>query len=502
MTLLLGIDVGTTGTKSIVVDSDGKLISADYKAYGFVSEKAGYVEQDPEDWWRAIQTTVKNCLKHCPVGDVTALSLSTQGATLVPVDQRGKNLKNAVVWMDSRAGEIGESLSEKYGTDYFYNKTGWQLANCFNFLQILWMKEKEPEVFDKTYKFLSVIDYINYKLTGRFVTDITNACITQLFNVIKEDWDEDILRICGIGRKQLPEIVKTGKEIGTLIPEAAVQLGLRADVKVISGAQDQYMAAVGNGVLSAGEALLSCGTSWCLTCILNKPLFDHQSFFAVARHAVEGLWAAFAYSPTGGAAFEWVRRNILPVWADGESEGYGKIEKQVETIRPGSDGLTFLPHFAGLLFPKKRVDAKANIMGLDLKHTRYHIARAVMEGSVFDIKMILDSLEKKGGSFGQLKALGGATKSRVWMQMAADILGVKITVPRFADVPALGAAITAGTGEGAFSGFSEGYERLNPGTDELLPDKKRQEEYIKIYLEYLRKSDLVNERYRKYRILK
>jgi xylulokinase len=492
MPLLLGIDIGTTGTKSIVADANGKLIATDYKAYGFVSEKAGYVEQDPEDWWSAVKITVKNCLKNCPAGDVIALSLSTQGATLVPVDRRGEKTRNAVVWMDSRAGRIGKNLNEKYGTDYFYNKTGWQLANCFNLLQILWMKENEPEVFDKTYKFLSVIDYINYKLTGRFAIDITNACITQLFNIIQEDWDEDILSFCGIGREQLPEVVKTGEEIGTLTPEAAAQLGLRTDVKVISGAQDQYMAAVGNGVLSAGEALLSCGTSWCLTCILDKPLFDNKSYFAAARHAVEGLWAAFAYSPTGGAAFEWVRKNVLPVWADGELEGYGEIEKQVENIRPGSDGLTFLPHFAGMLFPKKRVDAKANIVGLDLKHTRYHIARAVMEGSVFDMKMILDALEKKGGSLGQLKALGGATKNRTWMQMAADILGVKIIVPRFADVPALGAVIAAGTGAGLFSGFLEGYKKIGPDTDEAVPDTEKQKEYTKIYEEYKRNFDLIN----------
>ncbi|MEG1017622.1 MAG: FGGY family carbohydrate kinase, partial [Oscillospiraceae bacterium] len=337
MTMLLGIDVGTTGTKSTLVTAEGKILSKSYMPYSYTSGEDGRFEQNPSEWYEAVRVTVNECCKDYDKCDIKALALSTQGGTLVPVDREGNELCNAIVWMDTRAGKQGKQLKARYGDDWFYEKTGWRPGNCFNMLQILWLRENEPQIFDRTYKFLSTIDYLHFKLTGRFVIDITNACITQLFNVCDKDWDDEILSICGISRERLALPLDTGEFIGTLTEQAAVELGLNADTKVICGAQDQYIAAIGNGAFKAGDVLLSCGTSWCINAFTDKMICDKRSYFSMARHAIDGLWASMAYSPAGGAALEWFRNNVGLVSDSGTAESYSDIDRRVNEIPPGSD---------------------------------------------------------------------------------------------------------------------------------------------------------------------
>jgi len=491
MELLLGIDVGTTGTKTLLIDTSGKEIAAAYRPYGFTSGQKDFVEQDPDDWWNAVVECVNECSRD--FGDkIAALSVSSQGATLTPVLNGCVPACDAITWMDSRAEKQGKELNDKYGVDYFYDKTGWKIANCFNLPQIMWMKENNTELFDSVYKFLSTIEYINYKLTGSYAIDQTNAGITQLYNIRELDWDEDILGMTGVSRDRLPDVYKTGSVIGNLTAGAAKALGLSEDVVVVSGAQDQYAAAVGSGALSHGDVLLSCGTSWCITSVQEEPFFDYSTYFAVARCANEKLWASFGYTPTGGAAMEWVRSNIR--LNDGSLISYDERDRLADEISPGAEGLLFLPHFAGMQFPRFIPGAKANLVGLGLRHTGAHILRAMMEGSIYDMKYMLDSIQESGAKINRLKALGGATKSSVWMQLAADILDMEITIPSFADIPALGAAIIAGYGAGIFPTLGEGYARMRLDTTTLKPRKENSGLYQECYNNFIDVFSVINRR--------
>ena len=491
MELLLGIDVGTTGTKTLLIDTSGKEVATAYRPYGFTSGQKDFVEQDPEDWWNAVVECVNECT--CDAGDkVAALAVSSQGATLTPVLSGCVPACDAITWMDSRAEKQGKELNDKYGVDYFYDKTGWKIANCFNLPQIMWMKENDPELFGSVYKFLTTIEYINYKLTGSYAIDQTNAGITQLYNINENGWDEDILELTGVSRARLPDIYKTGSVIGKLSGEAAKALGLSEDVVVVSGAQDQYAAAVGSGALVHGDVLLSCGTSWCITSVQKEPFFDYSTYFAVARCANENLWASFGYTPTGGAAMEWVRSNIR--LGDGGLISYDERDRCADSVSPGAEGLLFLPHFAGMQFPRFIPGAKANLVGLGLRHTGAHILRAMMEGSIYDMKYMLDSIHESGAKINRLKALGGATKSKVWMQLASDILGMEISIPSFADIPALGAAIIAGYGAGIFPSLEEGYARMRLETTSLKPREENSGLYQECYNNYIDVFSVINRR--------
>jgi len=489
MELLLGIDVGTTGTKTLLIDIEGKEIASAYRPYGFTSGQRDFVEQNPEDWWSAVRECVNECTGNH--GDkIVALSVSSQGATLTPVMSGCVPACDAITWMDTRAEKQGKELNDKYGVDYFYDKTGWKIANCFNLPQIMWMKENTPDLFDSVYKFQTTIEYINYKLTGRYVIDHTNAGITQLYNIRKMDWDEDIMNLVGVTRERLPDVCKTGSVIGNLTKDAAEALGLNENITVISGAHDQYAAAIGSGALAHGDVLLSCGTSWCITSIQEEPFFDYSTYFAVARCANEKLWVSFGYTPTGGAAMEWVRSNIRI--GDGSYISYEERDRVAETVPPGVEGLLFLPHFAGMQFPRFIPGAKANLVGLGIRHTGAHILRAMMEGSIYDMKYMLDSIQESGAKINRLKALGGATKSKVWMQLAADILGMEISIPSFADIPALGAAIIAGYGAGIFSSLDEGYESMKPEISSLKPFKENSNIYEECYKNFLNVFSRIN----------
>ena len=491
MELLLGIDVGTTGTKTLLIDTSGYVIGTAYRPYGFTSGQKDFVEQDPEDWWNAVVACVGECMDKADPGcKVAALSVSSQGATLTPVNEGCVPACDAITWMDSRAEKQGKDLTDEYGVNFFYDKTGWKLANCFNLLQIMWMRENKKELFDSVHKFLSTIEYINYKLTGRYAIDHTNAGITQLYNIRDLDWDEDILMITGVSRDHLPDVFKTGTLIGNLTQEAAKSLGLSEDVLVISGAQDQFAAAVGSGAIAQGDVLLSCGTSWCITCIQEEPCFDYDTYFAVSRQVNEELWSNFGYTPTGGAALEWVRSNIRV--DDGADISYEVLNRSADSIAPGAEGLLFLPHFAGMQFPRSIPGANANIVGLGLRHTGAHILRAIMEGSIYDMKYMLDSIQENGANINRLKALGGATKSKVWMQLAADILGMEISIPSFADIPALGAAIIAGYGAGIFSSLDEGYENMKPEISSLKPREENSNIYEECYKNFLNVFSRIN----------
>ncbi|MDD3840779.1 MAG: FGGY family carbohydrate kinase [Clostridia bacterium] len=488
MQLLIGIDVGTTGTKTMIINEQGNIISSSYKGYDTYSEELNYVEQDAQDWWDAVVYTVRECMYKVENKDrIKAISLSSQGGSMVPVDQNCNPLRRAIVWMDKRAVQQGKDLRKGKPKDYFYKKTGWRLSSGLNLAQIKWVKDNQPEIFKNTHKFLSTIDFINYKLTGEYVIDLTNAGITHLADLEKREWNKEILEEIEIDQTELADLNSSGEIIGNLTKAAAEQLGLPANVKVISGGHDQYCVALGAGAVNKGDVLLATGTAWAVIGIFDQLLFDTKAYFSPGYHVVKDKYGAMSTVGTGGISMEWFRKNIanLIKQDDGDQlESYQNINKKAGQKGIGADGLMFYPHFLGSGCPTWSSDNRATILGLDLSHDRYHIARAIMEGVAFEANWILEALKEKDVTINKLKMLGGATNSKLWTQIIANITGVPIIIPEISDAACVGAAMLAGLGIGMFEDAQKAYQAMVKDEREILPIKEQAQEYKALFQQY------------------
>lgn len=480
MKYLLGIDVGTTGTKTLLFSENGALLGHAYRPYPLHMPKVGWSEQNAEDWWNAVVETVREtCTDPEVCKNVAGISLSLQGGTMVAVDEDFRQVRPAMVWNDARCDAQHEAFLREVGDgELMYQKTGWRLGNALNALEIRWMKDNEPENFAKTHMFLSVPDYVSYKMTGVPAVDLSDAGINQLADIRQADYDPALLQFAGITREQLPKILRSGEVIGHLTGEAAGALGLTTDCVLCAGAHDQYAVALGAGACEAGDILIGSGTCWVITAIGDKP--DFESGLSQSIAAVPGKWGSLWSLSSGGVCLEWWRRN-LAVGPNGEQVPYDVINEEVAKRKAAEDGLFFYP-FSGRSALDKGF-SKASFVGLDLSHDRFDIARAIMEGVAFQIVWMMEAFQTKPSSEG-LKLAGGASKSTLWCQMVADIAGLPVRIPEVADLACVGAAILAGVGSGIYPNAGEGYKRLAIQERVLYPDPVRSERYKALLAEY------------------
>lgn len=453
---LIGTDIGTTGTKSMLFSETGKLLAHAYAAYPMTTPALDRCEQNAEDWWNALVTTVRAVVSEADAGDrVAAISLSLQGGTLVPVDGKCNPLRSAIVWSDNRATAEAEAFAARFGKDYLYEKTGWNLGAGLNAMQIAWLRTHEPAVFHDAAMFLSVPDYIAAKLTGRAVCDSSDAGINQLADIRKGAYDPAILDFVGVSERQLGEIAPSGAVIGPLTDEAKAALGLSGNVLLAAGAHDQYAALLGAGVTESGDVLIGTGTAWVVTALTDEPNFE--SGFAQSVSAVPGKWGSLVSLSTGGLCLDWLRNGVC-LGADNERIPYAVLDAEAE--KRAANGLQFFPYFAGASYPHRDERAKAAFVGLDLSHDRFDMARAVMEGVAFQTIWTLAAFDRRFG-LRRLKMSGGATKSALWTQIVADIADRPVSIPATPDLTCVGAAILAGVGCGMFASPAEGHAALS-----------------------------------------
>lgn len=337
--LYLGIDVGTTGTKAALFSASGQLVGHSYRGYPRYTPELGCSEQEPEDWWNAVCEAVREL---CPdgetAGNVRALSMSTQGGTIVPVDREGKPLRKAVVWDDIRCEqEKAAYVREVAPAETVYEKTGWQLGNGLPLLVIRWLRDHEPDVFQKTDRYLSVHDYMTLRMTGKAAVDLSNAGINQLIDLKAEDYDRQLMEFAGVRREQLPDLVHSGEAIGTLTASAAEAMGLTTRCVVVAGAHDQYAVAAGAGANEPGSILIGSGTCWVVTAIGEKPGFD--TGLAQSIPVVRGQWGSLLSMSSGGVCLDWLRQQTgMP--------SYEELNRETAQRRAAEEELFFIP-FSG-----------------------------------------------------------------------------------------------------------------------------------------------------------
>lgn len=474
---LLGIDVGTTGTKTLLFSVSGKLLGHAYRAYGMSTPQVSYNEQNPQDWWDAVCQTVREvCSDQAIAQNVAAISLSLQGGTIVAVDKDFQPLRPAMVWSDNRCTAQKEAFLREVGpASTMYQKTGYRLDNGLPALEIRWMQDNEPELFQKAAMFLSVPDYISWKMTGIAAVDPSDAGINQLCDIRAGKYDPELLRFAGIKEEQLAPIVPSGEVIGPLTEEAAQALGLTTKTILVAGAHDQYAVALGAGATDAGCFSIGSGTSWVITAISDEP--DFSSGLSQAIAALPGKWGSLLSLSSGGVCMEWLRQ----ITSGDQKPSYDEINQKVSQRRAAEDGLFFFP-FSGKAGPSERFQ-KGTFVGMDLSHDPYHLFRAVMEGVAFQTVWMMESFRTRPVEGGIIFS-GGGSKSPVWTQMVADIAGQPVRIPKVADLACVGAAILAGVGCGLYKDAAEGHSKLAVGDRILYPNPESVARYRRLYESY------------------
>ncbi|MBQ7384538.1 MAG: FGGY-family carbohydrate kinase [Clostridia bacterium] len=479
MRYVIGLDVGTTGTKAVVCDELGNIYGKGYKEYDLVFGDGGRVGQRAEDWYNAASYAVKKAVSDSGVDSslIEAVALSTQGASMLAVDEKFNSLCDVITWMDKSTQKEVDELIAAFGEENLYRKAGWPLGCANDIPKILHIREHQTEIFEKAYSFVSTLEYMNFRMTGNNVSDPTNTAIRSLMDIQKGEYDADILDYLGIDKSKLPEIAPAGTLVGTLTKECADAFGLGIHVKVINGAHDQYCASIGSGAVSAGDMLVATGTTWVVLGIADKLIYT-PSRVSPGIHPVEGLYGVMASLVSAGSALKWYK-NIIGI-------DYSDIDKGAASHRDSAKELLFAPYLAGAGFPHTDRNMKAKIYGLEQSHDKYDIALALMEGVAFECKTVLEEYKKFGCEVSKLIMTGRTAHSDVWRGLVRDITNCEILITDEPDTCCVGAAVMAAVGAGIYPDYRTAANKMVKVTRRDIPVAENVEFYREKYQKYIK----------------
>ncbi|MGB9595108.1 MAG: xylulokinase [Candidatus Poribacteria bacterium] len=466
MDLLLGLDIGTTATKSLLIDIEGNIIASSSYNYNLITPKEDFVEQDPEDFWQGVITTTRKVLSQTNPNDkVLAISFSTQGGTLIPIDGNFKPVYNAISWMDHRAYRQAKEMREILGDEKVYKKTGWAIYDGLPWLNILWIKSNIPDIFASTKYFMFVNDFIIHRLTGQMCMDPSNAGITQLFDIEKCQWDKEMLDLSGITQDQLSPVQRSGFVVGKLMQKASDELGLSEETLIVNGAHDQYCAALGSGVINPGDVMLSCGTAWVILGVMDELRFDDQMRLSISPHIIPNRWGALKSMGAVGSCMEWFIDNILSQGVR-KNHIYDKLNASANKSPICAKGLIFFPSSGGYGH-----GARGGFLGLSISHSIGDMARAIMEGITFDLRWTLEDVNDAGIKTNILRMVGGAASSPVWTKIVADVTNIPVVIPSVIQSASYGSALLAGIGCGVFDSPTSACQILSKNERLIEPNK-------------------------------
>ncbi|UCD02470.1 MAG: hypothetical protein JSV23_05525 [Promethearchaeota archaeon] len=477
------LDLGTTGCRTFIFDLTGTVLASDYQEWSSYYPSPSYVEQDAKIWWESIKKTIERTIKKSGIDktEIVSLSVTNQRETIVPVDNQGNPLYNALVWQDRRTIKQVDFITKKIGVDKIYNITGLTIDPYFSATKILWFKDKKPKIYQNAHKFLLVSDYIIYKLTGKYVSDFSNLSRTMLFDIKKLKYSENIASELEIDLDKMPEPLESGIDIGEVATDETL---FDKKTLVITGAGDQQSAALGVGVVSPGEIKCTTGTGSFILAYLSQPKFDPEKRVLCSCHAVPGAWVQEASIFTTGAVLRWFRDQIGYAECAATQEGqdpYDLIVAEADKSSIGANGLLLIPHFVGAGAPHWNPHAKGIIFGLSLGHERKDLYRAVFEGVAYEIRKNIEIFREIGIEPKELKLTGGGSRSDFWNQIYADVLGISCIRNVVEESTSLGAAILAASGAGIFQDISKAAENLCKVDKKWIPNAQHHEKYNKFY---------------------
>ena len=466
--VLLGLDIGTTGARCVAVGLDGAVLAAASAEYPLHSPRPGWSEQDPEDWWTAARSVLERVTAEVgEVAEIAGLGLTGQMHGAVFLDRADQVIRPALLWNDQRTAAQAEAISQRVGGERLARIAGNPALTGFQAPKILWLRDEEPDRYDRVRSVLLPKDFIRLRLTGEKATDVTDASGTLLLDLRRRDWSAEILGELDINRDWLPSV-----------HESQVTTGLTEDgVPVAAGAGDNAAAAVGNGVVQAGLATCSIGTSGVLFAQADRLAPDPSGRLHTFCHAVPGRYHVMGVTLAAGASLRW--------WRDltGNTD-YATLTDMASAAPPGAEGLLFLPYIYGERSPHLDPRARGAFIGLTSRHDVSHMTRAVMEGVAFSLRDSLEAMRELGTSPQEIRITGGGARSDLWRRILADVLGVPIARTATDEGPAYGAALLAGVASGQFRDVAEATSTVSLRADVDEPEPRRRRVYDAYYAVY------------------
>ena len=484
---LLAHDLGTTGDKATLFTANAELLASSYLEYSTVHPEPTWAEQNPKDWWNAFAAATKNLLSKSKISpeDILGLSFSGQMLGCLPVDENGVPLRSSIIWMDQRSVKQADYIRNRVGEEQYYKTTGNRISPTYTISKILWVRENQPAIYERTYKFLQAKDYIIHRLTGKFVTDFSDASLAGMLNVNEREWAYDLLQELEIPADKLPKLLPSIHVVGQIKREAAKEIGLSSDTPVVIGGGDGPCAAVGAGVVRAGQAYNYVGASSWIAICTEKPLLDPKMRIFNQWHLDPNKVSPTGTMQAAGSSYRWLRDEICQKeLSEAKEKGvsaYELMDEEAETVEPGSKRILFLPYLMGERSPWWNPNARGVFFGIALGHRREHLIRAVLEGVTFNLRVILEAFEEQGAAVKDVRVIGGGARSKLWRRIMADIYGKTILVPAYLEeATSLGAAIAAGVGVGVYRSF-EAAERLINFVETVNPNLDSHARYEPFY---------------------
>lgn len=460
MAYLLGIDIGTSGTRALLIDPRGRIAASATAGYPCLAPQPAWSEQHPDHWIAATRKTVRACLRKAPKGEVVAIGLSGQMHGSVFVDARGRVLRPAILWNDQRTVEECDAITRRAGgrRKLIRMVSNPALAG-FTAPKILWVRTHEPRVYDRTAKILLPKDYVRFRLTGEFATEVSDASGTLLLDVRRRRWHKGLMSKLEIDPDLMPVCTESPDVSGTLSAEGAKLLGLKKGTAVVGGAGDNAAGAVGNGIVRRGVVSASLGTSGVVFAHSDEPEIDPEGRVHTFCTAVPGKWHLMGVVLAAGGSLQWYRdtlcEHLVAEARRQKVDPYDLIAEGAARAPVGSHGLYFLPYLTGERTPHGDPFARGCWIGLSNMHTRDEIARATMEGITYAMRDSLEIIKALGVPVRQIRVTGGGARSAFWRQMQADVYGQTVTTLGASEGPAYGAALLAGVGAGVWKTVPE-----------------------------------------------
>ncbi|MEO1995773.1 MAG: xylulokinase [Planctomycetaceae bacterium] len=491
MAVFLGIDIGTSGTKTLAMEESGSILASATAEYSLHSPHPGWAEQDPEDWWKATVQTIRQVVQRAKLrpGDIGGIGLSGQMHGSVFLDRNHQVIRPALLWNDQRtSAECVEIESRVGGVRKLIKLVANPAMTGFTAPKILWLRNHEPRNFSRTRQILLPKDYIRFRLTSEFATEVSDASGTLLLDVARRRWSRPMLDRLELDSALLPRVYESEEVSGVLTSEAAEALNLKPGTPVVGGGGDQAAGAIGNGIVKRGVISATMGTSGVVFAHSDAVETDPQGRVHTFCHAVRDKWHVMGVVLSAGGSLQWFRNQLCEREVDKAKrqkiDPYELITSQAATAPAGSEGLYFLPYLTGERTPHADPHARAAWVGLSLRHARSHMARAVMEGASYAMRDCLEIIREMNIPVREIRLSGGGARSEFWRQMQADIYGRKVVTINAEEGPAYGVALLAAAGTGAYKNVVEACSATIQITSSTPPDAKARKVYNRCYPQY------------------
>ncbi|HPF86938.1 MAG TPA: xylulokinase [Candidatus Limiplasma sp.] len=487
---LLGIDLGTSGTKTVLFHQDGSVIASSTVEYPMSQPENGWAEQAPEDWWNAAVQTISSVLQKSGVDPaaIAGLGISGQMHGLVMLDEAGSVLRPSIIWADQRTGKECEEITEIIGAERLIEITANPALTGFTAGKIRWVQKHQPEIYAKCRHILLPKDYLRYMLTGDFATEVSDASGMQLLDVPKRCWSDEMLTKLGIDKSYLAKVYESPEVTGHISAQAAKLTGLSEKTLVVGGAGDNAAAAVGTGVVADGRAFTTIGTSGVVFAHTDKLAIDPKGRVHTFCCAVPGAWHVMGVVQSAGLSLKWFRDTFctseMETAAQMGVDPYQLMDIEAAKSPIGANRLLYLPYLMGERTPHLDPDCRGVFFGLSAMHQKRDLMRAVFEGVTYALNDSLHILDDMGVKPAQMLATGGGGRSEFWRQMLADVFDCKVVTTNSKEGPALGVAILAGVGAGLYPSVKEACDSMIKTGGEQLPVKDNQPAYARCYKQY------------------